>query len=764
MIDSMLQDSINQTLDDRQARPVAAPVPQSGFNLWRTTTALPRGVAAGARESIAFGADVLGAFGDAGAIAAQADPTTLASSEEMEKRRREAEEARARLDSGEAFSTGVGTALRASARDMVPDPATSNVVEQVLFGLGQFGSKAIGYSVMAGPVAGAVLTGADQAMAAADRLAAEGVDADTRLRAAAVEGVASAAGVALPVAGRTLARTAALVVAGGPGAFVAQQAATRAILENAGYDKIADQYDPFDPVGLAVSTLVPAGFGAVALRGARRAAPAPADPAAARQLVDMGMAERQALRYDDPRLDAYAVTAAQRAGIPPEVLLAAKNAGERSPSSRATSPKGAKGIMQFMDDTWGQYGKGRDVRDPVASIDAAADMFADLGKQYGGDWRAAFAHYNGGTKAGRAVRDGKAPPAAETRAYLERTDRFIAERTGEAAGRAAANDPEAVAAARVQMVRETVESWNLKDPTDIAAAQDHLAAFVRASDQLGAGERVDVTGTINWDTLQNARMLDDMIGRLEAARADLLPDAGMAAEPGAIRSMRDELANLRRSMPDTSAEALRARAKEIQQEGAGRVSFKKAEAAARREIEASMAETNARIEALERQIETNRTAEQARQQVQEIDRQISGVRAARQALDAPPSAPRATALAARQAVQEPAGSAGAAARQRTEPTTTTGGADPQATQGIAADQQQASGGSSTSGAQAAAASVDAQAAEIARLSPDMMVQLEGMEQPMRLADALEAVRREADAEAADAPLLQVAAECFLRSA
>lgn len=763
MLDSMLQDSIDQTLDDRQARPVAAPVQQSGFSLWRTTTALPRGVAAGAKESVAFGADVLGAFGDVQAgYGLQADPSLLFSGEEQRARREAGAEARDRVQGGDAFSTGVGTGLRASARDMVPDPATSNVVEQVLFGLGQFGSKAIGYSVMAGPVAGAVLTGADQAMAAADRLAAEGVDADTRLRAAAVEGVASAAGVALPVAGRTLARTAALVVAGGPGAFVAQQAATRAILENAGYDKIADQYDPFDPVGLAVSTLVPAGFGAVALRGARRAAPAPADPAAARQLVDMGMAERQALRYDDPRLDAYAVTAAQREGIPPEALLAIKNAGERSANSSATSPVGAKGIMQFMDATWSAYGRG-DVRDPVANIDGAARYMRALIDQYDGDVRAAIAHYNGGGKAGAAVRAGKAPPAAETRAYLERADRYMAERAGESAGRAAAEDPEAVAAARVQMVRGTVESWNLKDPTDIAAAQDHLAAFVRASDQLGAGERVDVTGTINWDTLQNARMLDDMIGRLEAARADLLPDAGMAAEPGAIRSMRDELANLRRSMPDTSAEALRARAKEIQQEGAGRVSFKKAEAAARREIEASMAETNARIEALERQIETNRTAEQARQQVQEIDRQISGVRAARQALDAPPSAPRATALAARQAVQEPAGSAGAAARQRTEPTTTTGGADPQATQGIAADQQQASGGSSTSGAQAAAASVDAQAAEIARLSPDMMVQLEGMEQPMRLADALEAVRREADAEAADAPLLQVAAECFLRN-
>ena len=46
----------------------------------------------------------------------------------------------------------------------------------------------------------------------------------------------------------------------------------------------------------------------------------------------------------------------------------------------------------------------------------------------------------------------------------------------------------------------------------------------------------------------------------------------------------------------------------------------------------------------------------------------------------------------------------------------------------------------------------------------MMVQLEGMDKPMRLADALEAVKAEAAREIADAPLLQAAAECFLRSA
>ena len=759
MLDSMMQDSIDQTLDDRQQRPVIEPRPQSGFSVWNTIKAPVVGAAAGGVEAGGFGADVLGAFGQVQAgYGAMADPSLLLSPDEMQKRRDAGEEARQQVASGEAFSTELGTGLRTTARGMMPDPATSNVVEQTLFQLGRFGGKAVGYAAAAGPFAGAAILAGDEAMAEADRLKAEGVDILTRTQVGAVAGAAAGLGVALPVAGTTIARTAALVVAGGPGAYIAQQAASRAILENADYAKISEQYDPFDPVGLAVSTLVPAGFGAWAARGMRNA-PKPAagaDAAAARALVDMGGNERKALAYNDPRLDAYAVTAAQREGIPPEALLAIKNAGERSKSSAATSPVGAKGIMQFIDSTWAAYGKG-DVRDPVANIDGAARYMKALIQQYGGDVRAAIAHYNGGGKAGEAVRAGKAPPAAETRAYLERTDRFMAEHAGETAGRAAAGDPDAVAAARTQLIRDTVDSWNLKDPTDIAAAQDHLAAIVKASDQLGAGTRVDVSDTIHWDTLQQTRMLDDMVSRLESARADLLPEAGQAAEPGAIRQIRQELDDLRRQAPDTSEEALKARAKELQS-GEDRLSYKQALSAAKKEIGALADEHAARIGRLEQQLEANRGAEQARQGLQEVDEQIAGIRSQRAALDAPPSPVKQTALAARQAAKEtPAKAAG-------EPAGDAGGIPPlQETPGgnaAAAPAEPAQ----ASGAQAAAASVDAQAAEIAKLSPDMMVQLEGMDQPVRLADALEAVKAEAARDAADAPLLEVAAQCFLRNA
>ncbi|MCI1005205.1 lytic transglycosylase domain-containing protein [Herbaspirillum sp. C7C8] len=769
MIENMFQDGTDKVLDDRVARPVAEPPvrPSFGLSLWNTTKSLPKGVATGATESAAFGSDMLGAFGAVQAgYGVQADPAMLFDSD-MQQRVAGAEGQKAREDvqSGAAFTSQSGTGLRATARTMMPDPTTSNAAENILFGLGRFGVKAVAYSVLGTPIPGAVFTGTDEAFVEAQRLQELGVDFETRTKAAIAAGGAAAAATALPVAGKTIGQTVGLVAAGGPGTFIAQQAASRAILQNAGYDKIAEQYDPFDPVGLAVATLIPAGFGAYASRGMRNARPvaAPMDAAASRELVQMGMNERQALRYDDARLDAYAVTAAQRVGVPPEVLLAAKNAGERSSSSAATSPVGAKGIMQFMDATWQQYGKGN-VRDPVASIDAGAAYLADLGKQYGGDWRAALAHYNGGTLAGKAVQAGKVPPAAETRAYLERTDKFIAERQGTEAGRAAAADPEAVAAARVNLIRETVNSWNLKDQADIAGAEQHLAAFSRAADQLGAGERVAVSDTLNLDNLAQARMLDDFGTRMEAVRATLLEDAGNVAEPGAIRAMRDEITSLQQSIPATNDAALRARAKEIQAEGG---SYKQALATATKELNGRAAEINQRIDSLQQQIDRNALATRANEQIAQLDQQIAQVRQQRAAIDAP--TPKRGALAVQQALAEPpakgakSGTAEPGASAATKAPEAAPPAPKTATERAPGGTSTAETGTSGGQAGTAAAVLDSQTAEIARLSPDMVVQLEGMDAPLPLAEALAKVKEEAAAEAKDAGLLQVAAECFLRN-
>lgn len=752
-IEDLFQAGTNKVLDDRVARPLPTPIAQRSFgaNLWGIASAAPKGVGAGANESAGFFSDILGIYGEMQAgYAHQLDPSLMFDQKAAKAAFDEGAGARERVASGAAFSTDMGTAFRATARSFAPDPQSAGRAEQMLFGLTRFATKAVGYSLAGSPVPGAVLTGVDEGMTEADRLKAQGVDIQTRTNVGAVAGAVAGVSVALPMAGKTVAGTAGLVAAGGPGGFIAQQAATKSILENAGYGQMANQYDPFDPVGLAISTLVPAGFGAFAMRGARATPKPVADPAAARALASMGGNERLALKFDDPRLDAYAVTAAQREDIPPEALLAIKNVGERS-GSGAVSPKGAKGVMQFMDDTWAAYGKG-DARDPTASIDAGARYMKALIDQYGGDVRAAIAHYNGGGKAGEAVRAGKAPPAKETRDYLARADAFMAERAGTEAGRAAAADPDMVAAARVQQVRDIVESMNLRDPADAAGAQQHLEAVLRAADQIGGGDRVDISSAIPLDTLSQARLLDNLTARLEQSRAELLPEAGNTVDPGAVAPLRGEIDRLEQSRPDTSDEALRALAKEIQT-GQG-VSYKTALSAAKKEMDVRVASVEDQIGRLRQQIDTHRAAAEAEKQIAHLDSQIAQVKADRAAVDAP--TPRPAALAVKQAVAE----LGATKPVKTE--TAPAAAAPKAPQ--TAPEPATGAPTGKAGANPMAASLEAQSAEIAKLSPDLMVQLEGMEKPMRLADALEVVKTEAAKDAKDAPLLQVAAECFLRSA
>lgn len=748
-IDDLYQAGTDRVLDDRVARPLAAPPPRTSFaaSTWGIAKAPFTGTAAGAVEGAGFWSDMLGAFGTMqAAYGVQADPTLLFDPAAAEQRRAEGAPARAQVQSGEAFSSETGTELRAKAASFAPNPETATAAEQLLFGLSRFATKAVTYSLAAGPIPGAVIAGADEGTAEAERLKVQGVDIQTRTAAGAAMGVATAAAVALPVAGSTALKTAGLVAVGGPGGFIAQQAASKSILLNANYEEIANQYNPFDPVGLVVSTLVPAGFGAYAMRGIKARGPVPGP--APRDLGSMSGNEKLALKYDDPRLDAYAVTAAQREGIPPEALLAIKNVGEKS-GPNAVSPKGAKGVMQVMDDIWAAYGKG-DPRDPVASIDAGARLMKDLIKQYDGNVRAAIAHYNGGNKAGKAVMEGRTPPSAETSRYLERTDAYLAERVGTEAGRMNAGDPDAVAAARVQQVRQTVESWNLRDPADMVAAQEHLNAVLRAQDQIATGQRVEIGDTIPLDTLGQVRMLDDFTARLERTRAELLPDAANLAPPGDIGPLRAEITQLEQSRPGTTETDLRAVAKEIQ--AAEGVSYKQALSAAKKQTDTQLADIGAQIERLQRQVEVHRTAAETQKTIAQLDSQIAQVRSDRAAVEAP--TPKPGALAVRQALADLPGAKpvevaeSAPVTQKPSPAVV----DPAAGEPGAAP-----------AANPAAGHADAQAAEIATLAPDMLVQLEGMATPMRLADALEAVKAEAAREIADAPLLQVAANCFLRN-
>jgi len=127
------------------------------------------------------------------------------------------------------------------------------------------------------------------------------------------------------------------------------------------------------------------------------------------------------IKYDDPRLDSFASEVETKYNLPQGIILALKNAGERT-SNGKVSPAGAKGVMQFIDSTREAYQ--HDVNNPLASIDASARYMSDLIKQYGNPI-AAIAAYNGGGAAAKAVLAGKEPPAKETREYISRIKEYL---------------------------------------------------------------------------------------------------------------------------------------------------------------------------------------------------------------------------------------------------------------------------------------------------------------------------------------------------
>jgi soluble lytic murein transglycosylase-like protein len=134
--------------------------------------------------------------------------------------------------------------------------------------------------------------------------------------------------------------------------------------------------------------------------------------------------EWASVKYDDPRLDAFAMDVEKRYNLPTGMIVALKNAGERTNIGQV-SPKGAKGVMQFIDSTRKAYP--HDVADPFDSIDASGRYMADLVKQYKNPI-AAIAHYNGGNAAAKAVLAGKKPPAEETRTYINRIQTYLDKR------------------------------------------------------------------------------------------------------------------------------------------------------------------------------------------------------------------------------------------------------------------------------------------------------------------------------------------------
>ncbi|WP_088158814.1 hypothetical protein [Achromobacter xylosoxidans] len=637
-LDEAYQGEINEALRNRaQLAPVAAG-PDRGFSFWGMVKAPFTGAAAGTVEAGAFLSDTVGAFGSAMAASGSTGILPVAETEEQRTWREQGTAAaRHSLDDATAFSSETGDTLRAASRWLGPNPQTASSAEQMMFGFAKTITKAVGYTVATGnPLTGAALTGADEGVTAADELRRQGVDLATRTGVGVVTGLTTAAGVGLPVAGKTIGGTLGYAAAGGPGLFIAQQQMTRDILNNADYSNLADQYDPFDPVGLAVSTLVPAAFGAWALRGRTRAA--------------------------------------AREGQPAEVRPAVQ--AEEAP----------RGPMQ----------------------------------------------------------------------------------------------QELVDAARVQRVREVVDSWNLGDPADVRAANDAMMSVMRASSQLADGVPVYVADRFPMKDAYAARALETMVAKSEAARAELLPQAEALADPGAIRALRTEIQNLaqgrRSSADDAEVRALADQIRATEPRTGARAALNRA----RQELDARAEETDARIAAMEAQIDANADAMAARQALAVLDERIQQMKAERAAIDAPAAAMTPVAAGVREAARAGEVPFQIPERGRAAPAgraevggalpggqAVTAGADLVTPVAARADVDPISPPAKmpTTTAEAATdAYVSSRLADIEAKQPDMPVRMEGDAEDIPVTEAIRRLNEQLARDDADAGLLAVAANCALSAA
>lgn len=662
MIDSMFQEGTDAAIRDVQQRPPVGPRPGPKFRFGDLLSAPAQGTGAAAAEGIAFNAEILGAFGSV----AGAYPEALGVTELSDQQRQEAEQARRKLlDVGPTYSNEAGDIFRRRAAEIMPDPQTTHSSAVVVAGVTKFAAKAVGYALSTGPAAPVAL-GGDEAFTEADKLKQAGVDLPTRAAAGAVAGVVAGGSIVLPVVGSTVAKTVGLVAAGGPGGFVAQNAAERAILEHGGYRDLASNYDPFDPVGLALSALVPAAFGAHGYRSRGTPKPLPdlKSEAQAREAMKL-TPEEQA------RGDAYDLTPENLAELQREI-------------QRTTNPQD-RATLQTEFDRLQQHSS----RDTVREI----------------------------------VR----------------------------------NEPDAEPAARVRQVVDAIDELRLTRDGDAAGAQAHLTALEMAHEQIAAGERVNVDAVLADHVIDPARVEDIRAAREQLAdvvlpdRAPELPQTHETYYHGSVNAEK------------TTTRSLESQAGRPNAEGqfAGPGTY----LSTSRDLAGTYGGEKGRLyevaQPFERPFDFNAVDPNTRRSGQKVYDQIvkeTGSKAAankelqRRGFDAITfTSPRGEKIAN-------------VFRER--PLRDIGEARPKAKaapQELSLAPVEAPAAEKAAPAAAERTSLDHSVDQIAEGNPDLMVQLDGMDKPMRVGDLLERVREEAKEDKQEGDFVQAAVACFLRS-
>jgi len=119
----------------------------------------------------------------------------------------------------------------------------------------------------------------------------------------------------------------------------------------------------------------------------------------------------------------------------------------------------------------------------------------------------------------------------------------------------------------------------------------------------------------------SVRALDDEIAAAQSKAAEILPELSERAEPGQIRGAKDELARMEQTRVDTSPEAVKAIAKQVQADE--RVSYKAALSKATKQVSERAAEWEAKATRLRAFVERNKAASTQEQRLGEIEKRIA---------------------------------------------------------------------------------------------------------------------------------------------
>lgn len=123
------------------------------------------------------------------------------------------------------------------------------------------------------------------------------------------------------------------------------------------------------------------------------------------------------LRTGNGNVDALVTQAAQRHGVDPRLIFAVMQQ-ESGFNPRATSYKGARGLMQLMPATAIRFGVS-DIYDPTQNIEGGVRYMRFLLDTFKGDVELALAGYNAGENA--VIRYGnRIPPYRETQDYVRK--------------------------------------------------------------------------------------------------------------------------------------------------------------------------------------------------------------------------------------------------------------------------------------------------------------------------------------------------------